>query len=83
MEQTSSRQQWQGNAVTQSQAKIFEGAEMKTRAQVFEELIEKVLGQKCELAPMEEEDGNDVQREGTTQPGTASVPANAGNRQRD
>ena len=54
---------------------------MKTRAQVFEELIEKVLGQKCELAPMEEEDGN-VQREGTTQPRTASVPANAGNRQR-
>ena len=57
---------------------------MKTRAQVFEELIKKVLGQKCELAPMEEEDGvqRDVQGEGTTQPGTASVPANARNRQR-
>jgi hypothetical protein len=55
---------------------------MKTRAQVFEELIEKVLGQKCELAPMEEEDGNDVQRKGTTQPRTTSVPANAGNQQR-
>lgn len=53
---------------------------MKSKAEVFQELIEKVLGQKCELAPMEEEDGN-VQREGTTQPGTASVPANARNQQ--
>ena len=56
---------------------------MKSKAEVFQELIEKVLGQKCELAPMEDEDGNDVQREGTTQPRTASVPANAGNKQRD
>ena len=55
---------------------------MKSKAEVFQELIEKVLGQKCELAPAEEEDGNDVQRKGTTQPRTASVPANAGNRQR-
>lgn len=55
---------------------------MKTRAQVFEELIEKVLGQKCELAPMEEEDGNDISRESKTQQGGTSIPANAGNRQR-
>jgi len=55
---------------------------MKSKAEVFQELIEKVLGQKCELAPMEDKNGNDVSRKGTTQPGAASVPANAGNQQR-
>lgn len=55
---------------------------MKSKAEVFQELIEKVLGQKCELAPMEEEDGNDVSRESKTQQGGTSVPANAGNWQR-
>lgn len=35
---------------------------MKTKAEVFQELIEKVLGLKCELAPREDIKG-DIQRE--------------------
>jgi hypothetical protein len=54
---------------------------MKTKAQVFEELIRKVLHKECELAPAgeEEEDGN-VQRASEAKSGEASVPTNADNR---
>ena len=34
---------------------------MKTKAEVFQELIEKVLGLKCELAPKEDIE-SDIQR---------------------
>jgi hypothetical protein len=53
---------------------------MKTKAQVFEELIRKVLHKECELVPIDgEEDGN-VQSESEAKSGEASVPANADNR---
>jgi hypothetical protein len=54
---------------------------MKTKAQVFEELIRKVLHKECELAPIdgEDEDGN-VQSESEAKSGEASVPTNADNR---
>jgi hypothetical protein len=53
---------------------------MKTKAQVFEELIRKVLHKECELAPAgEDEDGN-VQSESEAKSGEASVPANENNR---
>jgi hypothetical protein len=53
---------------------------MKTKAQVFEELIRKVLHKECELVPTgEDEDGN-VQRASEAKSGEASVPANENNR---
>jgi hypothetical protein len=53
---------------------------MKTKAQVFEELIRKVLHKECELAPIDgDEDGN-VQGASEAKSGEASVPANANNR---
>ena len=53
---------------------------MKTKAQVFEELIRKVLHKECELAPIDgDEDGN-VQSQSKAKSGEASVPANADNR---
>ena len=53
---------------------------MKTKAQVFEELIRKVLHKECELAPAgEDEDGN-IQRASEAKSGEASIPANADNR---
>ena len=53
---------------------------MKTKAQVFEELIRKVLHKECELAPIDgDEDGN-VQSESEAKSGETSVPANADNR---
>jgi hypothetical protein len=53
---------------------------MKTKAQVFEELIRKVLHKECELVPAgEDEDGN-IQRASEAKSGEASVPANENNR---
>jgi hypothetical protein len=52
---------------------------MKTKAQVFEELIRKVLHKECELAPAGDGDGN-VQSESEAKSGEASVPTNADNR---
>jgi hypothetical protein len=42
-----------------------------TKAECFQQLIEKVLGQKCELVPKEEVEG-DVQREGKPKEGAGN-----------
>lgn len=41
-----------------------------TKAQVFEELIRVVLHKECTLEPIEGTDEDDIQGEGTTEPGT-------------
>lgn len=52
--------------------------EKPTKAQVFQELIRKVLHKEVEL---EEVDGVGLHNESTEKPREASVPATAGNRQ--
>lgn len=54
---------------------------MKTKAQVFEELIRKVLHKECELVPAGEDGDGNIQRASEAKSGEASVPANANNRQ--
>lgn len=44
---------------------------MVTKAECFQQLIEKILGQKCELVPKEEVEG-DVQREGKPEEGAGN-----------
>jgi hypothetical protein len=53
---------------------------MKTKAQVFEELIRKVLHKECELAPAGEDEYGNVPSTSEAKSGEASVPANADNR---
>jgi hypothetical protein len=43
---------------------------MITKAQVFEELVRVVLHKECTLEPIEGTDEDDIQGEGTTEPGT-------------
>lgn len=54
---------------------------MTTKAEVFQELILRVLHQQCTLEPIEGEKDSDVSRESTAKPGTASIPADADHRQ--
>ena len=53
---------------------------MKTKAQVFEELIRKVLHKECELVPAGEDGDGNIQRASEEKSGKASIPANADNR---
>lgn len=54
---------------------------MKTKAQVFEELIRKVLHKECELVPAGEDGNGNIQSESTEKPRETSVPTDANNRQ--
>jgi hypothetical protein len=55
--------------------------EKPTKAQVFQELIRKVLHKEVELEEAKEVDGVGLHSESTEKPRKASVPATAGNRQ--